>query len=79
MPTTITHNPSPEVKMAPNPNRPLDAFDLWAINSNLKRIKDGESTPENTINTLKANGYHRWAAEVEKQLRELKPRANVNN
>jgi len=41
----------------------LDAYDLWMVKKSLERIEQGD---ESTISTLKANGYHNVAKEVER-------------
>lgn len=44
----------------------LDAFDRWCVRSNLARIASGEATAEETVQTLRANGYPSVADAVER-------------
>ena len=43
----------------------MDAYDQWMVRSNLARIESGETTADETIQTLRDNGYNRVADAVE--------------
>jgi hypothetical protein len=45
-------------------NVPLSWHEQWMVRSNLQRIADGETTAEQNVLVLRANGYNRIADEV---------------
>jgi hypothetical protein len=47
----------------------LNAYDLWCVKSNLNSIEQG-ADPKVIIATLRGNGYHKIADEVEKRMKE---------